>query len=154
MASTRARAARSAVQAAVRSVVSPTAALSSLGREPRDGLHEPRIESIHGGARRARVANVDHVVSRDTRAPIDARTTGTGRGLSGLAGASRARATTAPPPRHASMPRAPASMAKLQHPVRIYSTPSRTVMVGTLAEVARMLDISIERERARLAPQS
>jgi hypothetical protein len=37
------------------------------------------------------------------------------------------------------------------NPVRIYSTPSRTVMVGNLSEVARFLDDSIERERARLA---
>jgi hypothetical protein len=37
------------------------------------------------------------------------------------------------------------------NPVRIYSTPSRTVMVGNLSEVARFLDDSIERERTRLA---
>jgi hypothetical protein len=37
------------------------------------------------------------------------------------------------------------------NPVRIYSTPSRTVMVGNLSEVARFLDDSIERERSRLA---
>ncbi|CAM2145531.1 conserved protein of unknown function [Pararobbsia alpina] len=40
-----------------------------------------------------------------------------------------------------------------QNPVRIYSTPSRTVMVGNLSEVSRLLDLSIERERARLVPQ-
>jgi hypothetical protein len=37
------------------------------------------------------------------------------------------------------------------NPVRIYSTPSRTVMVGNLSEVSRFLDVSIEREQARLA---
>jgi hypothetical protein len=39
------------------------------------------------------------------------------------------------------------------NPVRIYSTPSRTVMVGNMSEVARLLDLSIEREQARLVPQ-
>lgn len=41
------------------------------------------------------------------------------------------------------------AMPATANPVRIYSTPSRTVMVGNLAEVSRLLDISIEREHAR-----
>jgi hypothetical protein len=40
------------------------------------------------------------------------------------------------------------------NPVRIYSTPSRTVMVGNLSEVARLLDKSIERERTRLTSRT
>jgi hypothetical protein len=46
------------------------------------------------------------------------------------------------------------AMPVTQNPVRIYSTPSRTVMVGNLSEVSRLLDLSIERERARLVPQA
>ena len=40
------------------------------------------------------------------------------------------------------------------NPVRIYSTPSRTVMVGNLNEVARLLDKSIEREHSRSIPRT
>jgi hypothetical protein len=45
------------------------------------------------------------------------------------------------------------ALAPSLNPVRIYSTPSRTVMVGNMSEVARLLDLSIEREQARLVPQ-
>ncbi len=117
-------------------------------RDAREG-REGRDACPPHGERGARVAPIQRYV--DT---ADSR--GTTRGQPATAAAVKAPRPTAPlelPTTQPSFTRVSTrrgAMPATPNPVRIYSTPSRTVMVGNLSEVSRLLDLSIEREQARL----
>lgn len=117
-------------------------------RDAREG-REGRDACLPHGERGARVAPIQRYVDT-TRAQGTAR----GQGVTAASvEAPRALAPSELPTTQPSFTRVSTrrgAMPATPNPVRIYSTPSRTVMVGNLSEVSRLLDLSIEREQARL----